>query len=335
MRHKRSLLFIIVTLLALTTLACSLGGNGQSEPTTTSPSEATPTASPSEEGEELNIDTNALEQLQSYRIRYVWEHRSGDNVVETNTVEGEETRNPRAVHYRISDNSGSATEIVQIENNTWMCTPSCIQIQQSAEEEMESLLDIFIDPADLLIESEYQYAGKESVNGIPCRHYHSSTPASILQVYSHGELLEAQADAWIADSPDLPNFVTRYSGTWKVRDEEGVEHTYSYTFDVYDINTPITIEPPEGAAEIPEDIPIYEDAAELFIAEGMISYVSNAPLEEIATFYRDNMPANGWTSVSESTYGDSIMQLWSKDGRNATIMISAEDEKASVAIMLQ
>lgn len=331
-----------IALLILAAMACSLGGK-----TATPPPEATsapssggqPTAPPTspteepatEEAPPLEIAPNALENLNSYRSRLVWRQTVEGGATETLTMEQEETREPAARRIVITSEGGESPgtlELVQIGDTSWMCSPDsgCIQTQQSGEESTPTFGKGMIWKPEDFASSDYRYVGRDTVNGIRSRHYTLNLTPEMLAGLAKGTVTATKADVWIADEPGMPAYTTRLIISWEGTQEDGKKIQGDWTYEVYDVNKPITIQPPEGAAGVPEDIPIYPGATDQAIMGALIMFSSADTVEQVAEFYRTQMPAQGWTAGEESTLGNMITQEWTKGDRKAGLMITSKDE---------
>jgi len=109
------------------------------------------------------------------------------------------------------------------------------------------------------------------------------------------------------------------------------------TIDLSSINEPIEIVVPEEALQnsgAPEDIPLPEDATEVASLGGLITFSSATAPGELATWYKDQMPANGWTLKSDSTMGELFMLEYTKDGRTASFMITTDSDSGATSVLV-
>jgi hypothetical protein len=317
--HKMKRIWIVLTVLMLASLACSLGGvTGNAPETETAIPE---TGDVGDETPGVEVDTEALPSLESYRARVVTRWTPEGGTAEGVSVEMEHTKNPLA-HRMLMENEQGNFEWVQIEDTAWLCQDgACAQYQGNTEDAISALGVPAFDPARSTTESDSEYAGRETVNGLSAHHYTLKLSALQVAALAQGDIADIRSDAWIADESGLPAFVVRHTLTWKeTRGEQ--KGTYEYTYDVYDVNAPITIEPPEGAIGFPEDVPAYPGATNLFITEGMISFSASDDVATVADFYRTELAALGWAKESDEEMGGFIQQAWNKDGRTLSLMLS-------------
>lgn len=169
-------------------MACSLGGKTAAPPSGGQPT--TPPTSPTEEpateeAPPLEIASDTLENLNSYRSRFVLRQTVEGGATETLTMEQEETREPAAKRIVITSEGGTDSgtiELVQIGNTSWMCSPDsgCIQTQQSGEESTPTFGEGMMWKPEDFASSDYQYVGRDTVNGIRSRHYTLSLDPEML-----------------------------------------------------------------------------------------------------------------------------------------------------------
>lgn len=336
-------IWIPLVMLVLAALACSLPGGGNATPV--QPAEATqaplseatavPTTESAGEAPALEVGEDALAGLDSYRARITSQWTPTSGTPKVTTLVEEYTRDP-AAHRIMMEGTEGTVEIVQIGDTGWFCTDG--QCVQSAQEEEDILADMgaaTFDPVDFTKSADYTYKGEETVNGIRARHYTLNLSAAEIAAMAQGSVTDVQADVWVAAQSGLPEFVVRYRMGWK-ETRDGVEGTTEFLFEVYDVNEPITIEPPEGAASLPEDVPAYPGASELMVMEGFVSFSTSDDVATVAEFYGTGLAAQGWTKSEDAALEGMVNQTWTKDGRTLNLMISAGDEgKTSVLIALE
>ncbi|MGQ9717970.1 MAG: hypothetical protein ACUVR6_09845 [Anaerolineae bacterium] len=339
---QKPLVWGAIALLVLAAMACSLGGKTATPPpeaTSAPPSGGQPTTPPpspteepaTEEAPPLEIAPDALENLNSYRARLVSRQRVEGGATETITMEQEETREPAARRIVITaeggDNPGT-TELVQIGNTFWMCSPDggCIQTQQSGEESTPTFGEGMIWKPEDFASYDYRYVGRDTVNGIRSRHYTLNMDPEMLAGLTEGTVTAAEVNLWVADEPGMPAYATRFTISWTGTQEDGKKIQGEWSYEVYDVNQPITIQPPEGATGMPEDIPVYPGATDQSIMGNLIMFSSADPVADVAEFYRNEMPGLGWTAGEESTLGNMVTQEWTKGNRKASLMLTPKDE---------
>ncbi len=90
----------------------------------------------------------------------------------------------------------------------------------------------------------------------------------------------------------------------------------------------------------PQDIPLIEGEKEnLVLLEDTISYLTPLPFSEVVSFYKSQMPAQGWTLKPDETLEsqNTVILTYEKDTRTATLTISPNPaaHKTTVVIYIQ
>ncbi len=288
------------------------------------------------------IDENALEGLDSYRSTFHMRMEADDGTIEDMFIEQDAIRDPFAQRMVMrSEGEGEdesfSIEIIQIGDTQWMNFGDGDWMQTQMDE-TESLFDDELFSVDEFTAStedqDYEYLGKEKVNGVRTRHYRMTLDALEMAILpGTSDIEEVVADIWVADESDLPEFTVRFTMEFKGEIDEGVQGTMTFTQDVYDINEKFTIEPPEGASEtgLPDDVPMYPDATEFTSFAGFVNFHVADDVDTVTAFYDAELQSAGWT-----TDGDEYFPTWEKDGRTVQLMITASDDGGcDVMIMLE
>lgn len=358
-------LWIPLALLLLASLACSLGGAAEKarqageevateaasvatevgeEVATQAPaeeeqaSEEAPTEESASEEAPAEVDEDALEGLDSYRahISMQWTPESG--TPESMVMEQEHTRDPAAQRFIMDAGEEETFEWVQIEDQSWYCFgDKCTQSQADADEVVTDFgAGVSFEPSDIVEDTDFRSAGQETVDGIRTQHYILELSKAEAAMLAEGEVFDVEGEAWIADEPDLPTFVVRFVMTWKETREDRTGSA-ELSYKVYDVNAPITIEPPKAAegSGLPEDVPAYPNASEMVSMAGMITFTTSDDVTTVADFYREEMPAQGWKKDSDENLGEMVNQTWKKDERTLTLMVSPDDGGSGVVINIE
>jgi len=82
-----------------------------------------------------------------------------------------------------------------------------------------------------------------------------------------------------------------------------------WTWELTDINKPITIQPPEGCGGAASDIPVMKDATDKSSFGDTITYKSPSKLADVVEFYKKQMPAAGWKLSGEPDVSDEMASL--------------------------
>jgi hypothetical protein len=260
------------------------------KPATPTPKEAKPTAKPAEptatpvppsptlvaEAKPSMLIASPEDTLDSYRMRTTTRLLEGKGLLgeELNT-EVEWVREPPARHTVMYGPSGdTATEVITIGDSTWVKVgDTWIKSEggqgaggvspSAAQESLKATLEDILQD----MESAMKPAGEDTVNGVRCQRYTVDTEFSISPPIPEDVPEEARqlmptemvghvkGEICVADQWGVPPVIVGSQTTQEItlkyasRDDETM--VYEEKRDLYDINKPITIEPPEGAMEMP------------------------------------------------------------------------------------
>lgn len=362
---KRWIMYLILILALIMTLGCGLGGTTDGEEATpptptekaageateaneTPEAPATPTEAAPAGGEEMDEEetislssiTEGLQGLDSYRGHLIASfHGTTEEETQSWTleIEIEQVREPFAQHLIISGtgmgmtDAGQADHIesIQIGDQQYLILgEECISSSVSEGEGMDTE---FFKPDDLLegLENAHRVRPDETVNGILCRHYQFDEKSLLTS-----EIQSAKGDMWVAVDGD---YVVKYVLEAEGKDPtSGDEGQISWTYEIRDVNAPITIEPPASCGSTAEsEFPIMSDAVNLTTMGGMLSYESESTFDDVLAFYQTEMEAAGWEDTGESFISEDMAMLTYVQGeRKATVTLSTSEEgKVSVFIM--
>ena len=88
-----------------------------------------------------------------------------------------------------------------------------------------------------------------------------------------------------------------------------------------------------STVNVPPDIPLYSDRAEISGTSELVVYQAKTDLPTITKFYQDEMPKNGWTQSQDPVITDTlVMMLYQKDNRTATFNIKYQAPVSLVEI---
>ncbi len=319
----------------------------------------TPTSAPAEADDAAfpEVDRSSMEALRSYRSDMTLQVTSED-ATETGRFVVEQTVNRDQAAHRILmhvegmedydvefDELGGTFEIevVQVEDQLWMrWGEQWMQTPAQDADPTGELTEIF-DVAELLDDiddTDYEYKGREVVNGINTKHYQfESESLSRLFDFGEGEMAqEGTVDVWVADEADLPAFAARMTMDSE-GEVEGKQTQTTFELNVYDVNDPaITIQPPKDAASAtwPGDIPEYDGAQDVTSMANMVMFLTEDDVETVAEFYREALELAGWEQ-QESFESDAVIETWTKETRTLNLMISVDEDRGAtqVAITLE
>ena len=358
--NKRVLILLLVVLSGLIVVGCGPKKKEAAEPasapaaveaTKVSPTKtpppaaaktatkapAKPTEPPAEEEvEELTFSNVAdLGQFDSYRMshRFSWEWESG----ETESMEylTEFVREPlaqRVVMKGSGEGEGAGAgemELIHVEGTSYMKFGDEWMSTESSAEDLLEQGGWLGGPEGFLGSEKGRYVGRETVNGLPTRHY-QYTDNILAPFGGESKITKATSDVWVSTKYDVyVKVIIRWEGT----EEEKGKGVFLLESNLTDINEPITIQPPEAGErpEVPEDIPVIEGATELVLMANVITFQVTRPQEEVVEFYKAEMPANGW-ELGEGLVP--MMMAFTKGSRSANVIVAEQDGKTAVTIMV-
>ncbi|NOK85070.1 MAG: hypothetical protein GFH27_549327n82 [Chloroflexi bacterium AL-W] len=357
----RKLLPICITALALVfTAACGsseqTAQNVQEDldtPTTseavdpTSPPEPEPTDVPIAETRDLSDVEGNLAELESYRLQLniSFEGTNDDGEPESGTIEMTQAfiavSNDQHMQMVMDgtdiDGTEGTFEFFQVDGTTYIYSveagseAQCFSFS-SDEEALDTTA--MLQPADFMggIEEAKLVGKSEVINGINTDHY-AFDQAGL----SFGLFASAQGEAWIAqDGGYMVKYLGEASGTNALFGASDVEGTIIWEYNLEDINTVDSIVlPPECAAQSPaDDVPVPDNAVDKANFAGLITFSSPDTPTDVAAYYRDEMPAQGWGIGEETTFGDFITLEFTKEERTLSITISPDEESGGSDVML-
>ncbi len=377
---KWSLLFVLITGLALSLAAC--GGSTEAtappeaRPTEASESDAVPSPEPTEaakpttpptdtplpeptEVEELDASALAAPaDLTSYRsnMRLTMRQVQDGNELEQSMVfDIEYTSEPKAQHITISGEGfeeavqGAGLEMYVVEDTMYMKLEDQWLSVPATESGMGA--DSIITP-DTLLEDICGWKKKDrtEVNGVKVQHWtinkedmEKCMPPE--ELTGLGVLTEAGGDLYVAEDE---NYVVQMDLIYEGEDldlnlgttEENVKvQRVEIHYTMTDVNEPFTIQVPEEAlasGDLPEDIPLPDDAEEVSNMFGLLTFTSSSSVQDIAGFYQAEMPKNGWSESSVNEMSGVYMLEYTQGSRTASLMISTGDSgETSVVITVQ
>jgi hypothetical protein len=137
----------------------------------------------------------------------------------------------------------------------------------------------------------------------------------------------------VGQGADKVTVIVKVVSTWSGTDADKTKWSGGMQIDVTDINEPIAIEPPEGveAPGMPEDVPIMAGATNVQSVMGINSVKIAATADEVLAFYDEGMAANGWEAEEGGIPG---MRTYTKENRQATLMVEEQDGGSEVTIMI-
>ena len=140
------------------------------------------------------------------------------------------------------------------------------------------------------------YLGKDTVNGIPARHYKYTSKAGTLV-----GLGEVSGETWVAVDG---GYVVRDMVTWKggsgpfggLTGASSANGEGKWLWELSDANQPFEIKPAAGCRPPAAlDLPMMPDAAEKNQFGELVTYKTAGKVADVVAFYKDSLAAAGWT----------------------------------------
>jgi len=343
------------------------------KPAATKPAEAKPTATepaaPAEKtvepaatpapagGEEAQLNlkssVSSLQNLSSYRVgfRFDWKGTKAGQPVdgyidmrsafvrepaarelqfEAKGMDQTQTQTPSKVSFI---QVGDAAWLYESQSNTWMQVPAG----------ESGFAEGFFKPETLMAGFDISKGRRsllpQEVNGVSCYKY-TFTEKDFAA--SAGETVKnATGEAYIAvDGGYVVKMTMNGDVNYTKSDQMFDEGNIKLTFDLSDINKPITIEPPaEAKAQTGgrEDMPKLPDAKVELSTSELVSYRTGSSIKDAAQFYETEMPKNGWTageSNQDLIMDDSAILSYTKAGETANVIVNKDDKGTSVMISI-
>lgn len=291
----------------------------------------------------LSLEDRAagLDKLKSYRLKWVAKSTSteGDTTKKSSWDWTEEfVADPPGLHWVWTsldgDNKPTSMETWQIGNTMYMLSGdpsqggSCVSI--SSDDRKSQLTKGIFSPSLLGRVNDARYVGRDTVNGIPTRHYRYDEKATLI-----AGLGKVAGEVWVAEdggyvAKDQVNW-TGGSGLFGAASTGKGDG--SWTWELSEVNQPMTIKAPENCEGAAGGLPLMADATDKSTFGDFITYKSKSSPDEVAAFYKEAMPAAGWKLEGEPTATEQMVQMaFAKDDQRAQLIITVADEATQVMI---
>ena len=282
-----------------------------------------------------------LDALSSYRLTWHAEWKSTDQGKEDQGAwdwTEEYTSDPKAHHLSMSTPDSTdpaktgAFEMWQIGDTSYMKSgedAECMSFStEGAEKDIQKGT---FSPSMLGSIENAKYVGRDTVNGIPTKHYKYNSKTGMLTA-----LGEVSGETWVAIDG---GYVVKDTVTWTGgggffgRGSDTATGEGSWTWELADVNEPFEIKPPEGCEGSQLDLPIMAGASEKSRFGDMTTYKTAGKPADVATFYKDELAAAGWQPEGEPTeMGEVVILNFAKDDQKLSVMITASDGATQVIL---
>ena len=358
---------ILLLLLALPGLACQLvtGQEGQQEEATTEGSGQGQEEGAGAEGDagdgeaaqegggegapafsELGEVGAGLQQFNSYRIEMqidVTETGDGSqsgsiDLSAQRVLDPPANRTTMSVSGDLSEDFpvGAELSFTEVEGRNYVVLPGfgCISGGEAEAAAPTEQFNDLLDTGQLVGEiTDAEFVGEETVNGQSVYHYRFDE--NDLRE-SEGNLRELDGHLYVAkEERYVVRMVVDGVGDLDALGNElqggGDVHLQ---YDVMDVGQPLVIEVPEECGSAGSEYPVMEGATDLSAFEGLTTYTVEASLEEVATFYQEEMAAAGYEMGSDPVTMEDLVMLsfTAPDRPDVSVTLNAEGGSVNVLI---
>lgn len=299
--------------------------------------------------EKLSLDRrdSGLDNLSSYRAKWVGEWKGADNgKTLTATWEWfEEYIADGSQHHWGSKMSTSDSPGQPVDVEMWRLGDTmyiavkdeagkleCTMI--SGDPESNSMASGMLAPGRLGGVNDAKYIGVETVNGIKTKHYRYDESAATIAGFG-----KVSGDIWVAADG---GYVVKDQMSW-----QGAAGLFGssaakasgegkWTFEVLDANKPFTIVLPDACQQAGAvEVPILPDATDKFRMGQITTYKTATKLAAVAEFYKEKMAEAGWDLEGDPEVSDMLAMLaFIREGERAQITLGPVDGKVQVMIAL-
>lgn len=294
--------------------------------------------------------TSKLAELNSYRLTMAIEivEEGSDGTTKTTTITTETTAvaDPPANAVSMTfegdmpELAGMQTiSLIQIEDTVYSILPGMGCVASDASD--ETFEDPFGDLADAStyldgVTGATRVLPNETINGVEAIHYtfEQSTLPNTSQLQS------VKGDVYVAvEGGYMVRLILDGSGQLSALDDSPEESsgTIHLQTDLFDVNQPLTVEPPEGCDAASSAYPMLEGATNLVSMAGFVNYqVSAVSLADAVAFYQTEMIAAGYTANKDSTFvsDSSAILSFGKDGKEITVTITEDTATGGLNILI-
>jgi hypothetical protein len=230
----------------------------------------------------------------------------------------------------------SAFEFFQVGGTTYIYTAEGQEAQKcvgmTSGQDAGNMAAAF-KPSDMIggLEQAKLVGKGETVNGVVADRYSFDQNA-----LSFGTFASAQGEVWIAqDGGFLVKYVGTATGKNTFLSSKSAEGTFTWEYNLTDANQVGAIDlPKECDGQQPaDDIPVPESATDKAGFGKLITFKTPEAPADVAAFYKQRMPKQGWEAGDESGFGDLQTLNYTKDGRKLSITITKEAQGGSTVMI--
>lgn len=321
--------------------------SSEEEPEGEAPENQEPGEAPTDEGETIDITDigGSLAGLQSYRLRftYSFEGKDAQGQQQQGSIETLEEfiRGSSDHHLRWSSTGtwgGAAQdgvfETFTVDGVSYLYTPAGEQGEQClsfSSEDTPPASGAVFEPEDIIggLQNAELVSRGETVNGVEADHYRFDESDVTFAAFS-----AARGDVWIAQEGGyLVRYVGEATGSGVLWDGEG---TLRWEYNVEEANKIEAIELPAvcEAQKPADDIPFPENAQDKANFGGTITFSSPDSPSTIAEFYKEQLPAQGWTAGEAQSFAGTESLTFTKENRSLSILISTDSSSSGSSVLI-
>jgi len=173
-------------------------------------------------------------------------------------------------------------------------------------------------------------AGSETINGVGTDHYTFDESALGQTGFS-----KSTGQVWVATDGGM---VVKYLLTTTAGEDyfgKGIEGAQTWEYNLTDINQPVLIELPAGCPAGLVEAPLMPAAQDIRQLPGVTIYTIAGSLQDVFTFYQEQLPALGWVAMSEPVGGDmSQSAIFVLEDQQLTVIGVSTENGSEVRLLL-
>lgn len=244
---RKKLVFMLITLSIIVSMALVGCGNGKDQEeatqtpksTATTAVEATPTKAPGSTDGGILGELADPDDLKSYRMQMIFSQVEGPTGPVDSTTDMAIVNDPapKATHI-ITTTEGTeyVSEMITIGDTMWVKVED--NWMEYPNQQTEPVEEQSYDATDYIDNFDIDFINEETVNGMHCKHYNISGTFTV-----NDTTQKIDGEIWVADQSGLPKIAVKQIATWEST-VDGELTTMEMEFNITDINEDIEISPP-------------------------------------------------------------------------------------------
>ena len=296
-------------------------------------------------------DVNTSEGLDNYTMdlsmTFTSQDENGDDVTQTILADIIFSNDPSALSMNMTLEGVEGAEefgnmsMVQTEGSSYVVVPGLGCITTEIEELNDNPFADLAD-SDQILEgiNEAKFEGEETINGIDTLHY--TFDASNLTEEEAADVEWVEGHIYLAkDGGYMVRFVMEGEGVMdQFSDSNDQFGTMQMEYNITPSDETLTVEIPAecaGAGADDSPYPILDDAEDYNYFGGFITYLSEAPLEDVIAFYEEALTADGWVKDEEAGMyleGSMASYEYSKDDLSISLMILLDESTGNTSVTI-